>query len=307
MLLHCIVDFSYLYYKYKFQLEAGYLKRLSIEVNGEERDISNIYYPIREIMSFRCKFENEGKKVISSICFDMPSIIRKSEGTESAEVYKANRVSKLTSDDIGNIREIEKMLGIAGYNTYRFEGYEADDIIAELVRVYKDCFDFNVIYTPDMDLAVHISDNVSLQRYKAGRGYTNISFGTYESVLSQECKCNIPYNCITLYKITVGDKSDNIKGIQKFGVKAFDKLVNYLNDKKLNWPMLSDYNNVGMVLDYLKNTKYFTDEQYTQAKEALELVKPLDFSVEIKKPDKESTVELRKEVFEPLGMISLIR
>ena len=306
MVLHCIVDFSYLYYKYKFQLEAGYLKRLNAEVNGEERDISNIYYPIREIMSFRRKFENEGKKVISSICFDTPSIIRKSEGTESAEVYKANRVSKLTSDDIDNIREIEKMLSTAGYNTYRFEGYEADDIIAELVRVYKDCFDFNVIYTPDMDLAVHISDNVSLQRYKAGKGYTEISLGTYNTLLSQECKCDVPYNSIVLYKITVGDKSDNIKGIQKFGVKAFDKLVNYLNDKKLNWPMLSDYNNVGMVLDYLRSTDYFTDVQYAQAKEALELVKPMPFEIEIQKPEKESTVILRESAFKEMGMNSLI-
>lgn len=307
MVLHCIVDFSYLYYKHKFQLEAGYIKRLTIKYEDNDRDISNIYYPIREIMSIRRKYENIGNKLIVSVCFDMPSIIRKSEGTESSEIYKANRISKLTDEDVKNIREIEEMLGKSGFNTYRYDGYEADDIIAELIRRYENDFDYNVIYTPDLDLAINISENVGLQRYKAGKGYTEITIDNYNSLLSQECKCDIHYNSIVLYKVTVGDRSDNIKGIQKFGIKAFDKLVAYLNSKRLNWKMLSDYNNVGMILDYLKSTSYFTNEQYNQAKEALELVKPLSFNIEIKKPEKESTVELRKEVFEPLEMISLIR
>ena len=51
MLVHLLVDYSFLYYKYKFQLENGYMKRLTtpLEWHGTviEKDVSQIYYSMR--------------------------------------------------------------------------------------------------------------------------------------------------------------------------------------------------------------------------------------------------------------------
>ena len=50
MKAHIIIDYSFLYYKYKFQLESGKMKRLTqlMEWHGAniEKDVSQIYYSI---------------------------------------------------------------------------------------------------------------------------------------------------------------------------------------------------------------------------------------------------------------------
>ena len=51
--------------------------------------------------------------------------------------------------------EIGRLLNEAGHNTYRYDGYEADDLVTYLAQNYKDVFDYTIIYTPDKDLKVN--------------------------------------------------------------------------------------------------------------------------------------------------------
>lgn len=311
MRVHILVDYSFLYYKYYFQLKSGKMRRLITDIAGEEKDVSQIYYSIREIEGFRRNVEKYGHNVIVSVCFDMPSARKQiHEGATEAEIeaitnYKSNRVKRLTDEDFQNIEVVEQLLSDAGHNTYRIEGYEADDIISNLIRKYKDNFDYSIIYTPDADLMVNICNKVGVQRYKVGKGYEPVDLKNYSDYLSKEFKCYIPYNALMLYKCTCGDKSDVIKGIDKFGPKAFDKLVDYLNGLGVIWEECGSYEKTLELLDMCKG--YLTDEQIEQAKESLSLVRPMivedKFLIE---PVKKSNRELRESSYMQFGMKSLI-
>lgn len=315
MNIHLIVDYSFLYYKYKFQLDSGKIRRLKapIEWNGTvvEKDISQIYYSLKEIEGFRRGYMRDGHNVIVSVCFDMPPKARKDLKSEAAEKYKSNRVKRLTEDDFNNIKLVEQILKEAGHNTYRIEGYEADDIIATLVNEYHSVFDYNIIYTPDLDLIVNINENTGICRYKAMKGYTQVSSRNSREYLSTELKCNVDTNTLMLFKCTVGDKSDNIDGIKKFGVKAFDKLINYiLTSNIIGDQIKSELNkaeNVEKLLRSLLESGYFSNEQYKQAMDCLELVKPSISDIEIVNPPSNISTRSKREVtYNKYRMPSLI-
>lgn len=314
MIVHAIVDYSFLYYKYKFQLDSGKMRRLTTAIDWKgaviEKDISQIYYSIKEIEGFRRKLETAGHNVFVSVCFDMKSARKKQSDETSADAadkYKSNRVKRLSDEDFENIQFVEKLLSDAGYNTYRFENYEADDIVAHLVQNYKDAFDYNIIYTPDMDLLAHISTNVGASRYKALKGYSNIDINNFSDYLSAELKCTMPYNGLVLYKATVGDKSDCIDGIKKFGPKAFDKLVEHLTMHGIDWSLMGDWRQVDNIIRQLRANRYFTEEQTNQALESLSLVRPMAFEPGmITDPVKHSTRELREASYMRYGMKTLV-
>lgn len=308
MKIHAVVDYSFLYYKYKFQLDSGKMRRLTqpMEWHGVviEKDISQIYYSLREIESFRKEWEAQGHEVVISVCFDMPSK-RKQAETEGATKYKSNRGSKLTSEDFENIQFVQKLLDIAGYNTYRIDGFEADDIVSQLLVMYKDSFDYNVIYTPDADLLVNICENVGAKRYKSGKGYSAVTTDNFTEYLSAEMKCNMPYNALMLYKCTVGDKSDCIDGIKKFGPAAFNKLVDWLETKGINWAICGRYENVEVILKACES--YFNEDQMKQAMESFKLVKPEIIPNElIPFPAAQSTYNKRATAYLPYNMKSLV-
>lgn len=308
MNIHLVVDYSFLYYKYKFQLEAGRMRRLfcKIEENGEiiDKDVSQIYYSLKEIEGFRRTWEGYGHNVTVSVCFDMPSK-RKKINSDAADKYKSNREHKLVDTDFDNIRLAQSMLDTAGYNTYRVTDCEADDIIWNLVNKYKDDFDAHLIYTPDADLAVNIRDNIALARYKTKQGYTTISTKNFTEYLSGEMKCNMPHNAVMLYKCTVGDKSDCIDGIRGFGPAAFDKLVEFLNSKYLDWSIMWHPDNVKYTIKSLEG--YFDSDKISQALEAFNIVKPIEIPNNlVPKPTNISTREKRELAYSKYQMNSLI-
>lgn len=313
MLVQIIVDYSFLYYKYKFQLDSGKIRRLTYPIPWHgvivEKDISQAYYSIKEIEGFRKKLESLGHNVFVSVCFDMPSgRYKKYPDSEIAKKYKANRVKHLSDEDHEMIQLVEKILGEAGYNTYRFIDHESDDIIAYLLENYSQAFDYNLIYTPDLDLIAHVGDIVGVQRYKTFKGYNGVDKNNFQVYLEGELKCQMPYNALILYKATVGDKSDCIDGIKKFGPKAFDKLVTYLTEHGIDWTKMGDYDQVANILHQLIESGYFTSEQGGQALDSLDWVKPYEEweGIEVPQPIKHSTRELREQAYMQLGMKSLI-
>lgn len=309
-MIHIIVDYSFLYYKYKFALDSGRMSRLSAEINinGQlvERDVSQMYYSLREIESFRKAVEEHGEQPIISICFDMPSERKEEEG-EASSKYKSNRKHVLKDEDFENIAIVQSILDTAGYNTYRIEGYEADDIIHHLCKTYTDKFDSVLIVTPDADLMVNITGKIRVQRYKSTKGYSVVGIDNFSSYLEAEMKCKMPYNALTLYKITVGDKSDCIDGIKGFGPKAFNGLVDHLTNMGINWPVCGDADNVEFILNRLEQSGYFPADKLAQARTSLRLVRPRPFHPDIVEPCSISSAEKRKEAYLPYNMKSLVQ
>lgn len=307
MKVHIIIDFTYLYYKYKYTIENNKIRRFKIDLHKmdedgnaytEEFETSYVYYPLKEIEGFRKQFLKEGHNVKVSVCFDAPSMRK-----EVDHEYKSNRVNKLSDEDFDRINMIREMLTVAGYNTYFIPGYEADDIIANILNQYEDDFDFNVVYTPDMDLMVHVNDKVGVMRFKVFKGYTAVNKKNYSSYCSNEYKCTIPYNGLLMYKILCGDKSDVIAGIKGFGPAAFDKFVDYLGDS-IDWEQAGNIEYVQNILE--ENKGYFKSDALPQIQKSLDMVKyiPIEGVIDISKG--ESTEESRTEAYMPLMMGSLV-
>lgn len=374
MRIHGIVDYSYIYYKYKFQLDSGKMRKLRVLLNADgrlvednstedgiatlfykakeikkiiecanmpmcnysdsqiqvlkselegiqskideygvivEKDISQIYYTIKEIEGFRQKLEQYGHEVTMSICFDMPSGRKdvSEEATdgenEAALEYKSKRVKRLGEEDFSNMGIVRELLSEAGHNVYRLDGTEADDLVADLIKNYKDKFDYTIMYTSDADLLANIGPGVGAQRFKATKGYSQVDKATFSQYLSAEYKCNVPYNSLMLYKCTVGDTSDNIKGIVKFGPKAFDKLVSYLDSKGVNWEEQGTYTKTLELLQLCRG--YLSDDNIKQAMESLSLVRPMILEEgTLEEPNKISTKELRIKSYGKYNMKSLM-
>ena len=307
--IHNIVDYSPLYYKYMFQMKAGRMRKLNVEVdtpNGkEELDISIIYYTIKEIEGFRRKLEKMGYEVITSVCFDMPSKRKEKALETTGQAYKGGRKNKLGEDDFKKIDIAKELLEKAGHNVYMEEGYEADDLIEHLTKQYKDEFYGTIIYTNDKDMLTNIDDFVTVRRYKTNNGWTTVNKENYEQYVSKEMKCRVPYNALGLFLATVGDKSDNIPGIFRFGPKAFDTLIDTLDEKyDINWEECGDYDKLKEVFSLCQEV--LTPEQFEQARDSFNLVKPIKLDIEVPKPKSKSTKEKRESSYMKYNMKSII-
>ena len=309
MNVHVIVDFMHIYYKYFFQKQRGNLKYLSAEVEKDGKTVSRettlIYCPLRDIESIRARMETLGHDVTVSVCFDEKSV-RKNSGVEGAEQYKEGRKNSLTEIDFENINLIYEMLEKAGHNVYRVEGYEADDLVNHLCRKYTDKFDYTVIYTNDKDLLVNINDKVGVMRYHIYSGYGQVDKNNYEEYLSREFGAKIPYNAIGLYLASVGDSADKIKGIERFGKVAFEKLLNKVIDKyNPDFESCGDYDKLKEVVYDCK--EFLTDTQFKQLTASFELVKNVDIEDSlVKAPTSKCTAEKRRDAYSGMKMESLI-
>lgn len=304
MNVHVIVDFMHIYYKYFFRRLNSYLPELSY--NGT--DTTMIYYPLKDIEEIRKNLEANGHKVTLSICHDRPSIKKE----DSANEYKAGRQNRLTDEDFSNIDEIRNLTSLAGHNNYILDGYEADDLICNLVSNYKDAFDATLVYTNDKDLFVNIDKDkkVGIMRYKAATkvrkaGYDLVTFDNFEEYVEHEYGVFIPFNAIALFLSTAGDSADHIKGINKFGPKAFSKLITKIAcTNKIDWSICGDYNEAEKIVNMCKD--HLTDVQFNELIESFKLVKNLELPDKLSFPSNISTVDLRTSAYSKYDMKSLI-
>lgn len=129
--------------------------------------------------------------------------------------YKANRTP--APDAFYAVMDTFKKL-LAHTNKLMIEipGYEADDVIAHLVR--SDDSLPVMIHSNDADYLALCNERVTM---------TDVS-AKFKDLSRADTR---------LYKTLVGDPSDNIKGIAKFGPKAFEALS---EDQKFAWRVLLD-------------------------------------------------------------------
>ena len=133
--------------------------------------------------------------------------------------YKANRTQTGT-DEIyesyltqrGRVKEYLEEVFI---RQVEIDNNEADDLIAFYCQIAKD--EQIIIFSGDKDLTQLISERVTIYSPVSKQYYKNGDMITLNKV-------EIPHYNVALCKIFVGDKSDNIDGIQGLGEKTLVKL-----------------------------------------------------------------------------------
>lgn len=323
---HIIIDFMFLYYKYYYMLKAGRLPSLTANIpdeykdilEGDSVDVSTIYYPVREIELLRKSIELQEGKAVVSVCFDAKLPQRKSNDTD----YKSNRKKVLSAFDYVLIHSvIRPLLSEAGHNVYYRDCTEADDLVYNLVRQYKDKFNGTIIVTPDTDLMINICDPamspdgdmkgyVDVWRYKRNSTLA-VGVSNFEAYLRNEYSTYIPYNALLLYKCIVGDKSDNIKGVKGWGVKAYENVLDAIIQGRSEYDraqLFKSMNNPDCVKQALKELMdkgvLITKERYNQADEALDMMTPIIFDID--EPIKRPSRAQRVQAYTKLNMTSLI-
>lgn len=139
---------------------------------------------------------------------------------ENYEDYKAGRSA--TPEDLKTqfpmAQELYDAMGICHYGV---DGYEADDLIATYAKQAVDKGFKVKVLSGDKDLLQLVDENVEVITPKAGRSeevnYTREVF---------EEKFTFPPERFIEYKAIVGDSSDNIIGVPKWGDKKTKTLIN---------------------------------------------------------------------------------
>ncbi len=153
------------------------------------------------------------------------------------ENYKANR--KPTPDDmVEQLPYVEKLVKALNIPLLKGTGYEADDVIATLVKKYSKKFDHVYVITGDKDLLQLVGENVRVLRF-ASMGVSDLKEYDENTVIE---KYGVKPSQIGDYLALVGDQSDNVPGVKGIGDKSAVKL-------------LKEYGNLSGIYDHLDEIK----------------------------------------------------
>lgn len=187
-------------------------------------------------------------------CYDTPQNFLKMDNP----TYKAGR-KKPKSDYYDQLNKTRKILEDCNFKVLSKDGYEADHFIVYAHDQLKKYYDEVRVITNDKDLSVCVDEKTVWTNVIQSRG--DITYDTYEEKLA------CPYNAIRLKKALVGDQSDNIMGVHRFGEAKFR---NFILDNGL------DRENIyGREKEIILGSS-LTEEQKLQALAALNLVMPLE-------------------------------
>ena len=195
--------------------------------------------------------------------------------------YKLNRKNDMTEEKLESYytqkNRVKQYLEECFVRQVEVEQNESDDLIAFYCQIAPD--EEKVIFSSDKDLLQLIDESTSLysplQKYTYKNG-DKVKFGDYY----------IPHQNILTVKILMGDKSDNIQGIERLGEKTFVKIFPevletslFVDDILTKTKQLLDEKNKLNVLKNIVNgqTKdgVLGDEYYLVNKKIMDLGSPL--------------------------------
>jgi len=235
-------------------------------------------------------FLKEKKPSFVAVVFDSP---KKGFRNELFKEYKSNR--KPIADDLKvQIKPIKELLKLLGVPVLEIEGIEADDIIGTLAKRFSQKGWEVIIYTPDKDMF----QLLSLKGVKIVNPLTGEEIDR-EKVLK---KFGVEPEQIPSYLALVGDKVDNIPGVEGVGPK---RAVQILREVGSVENILENWDNLPYkVKKFLKNT---SKEELKRWLELVKLKTDLEIPLEekdfkLKKPNIE---ELKKKLLE-LEMKSIL-
>ena len=137
--------------------------------------------------------------------------------------YKANRPA-MPEDLVSQIEPIHKIIQLMGIKLIMISGVEADDVIGTLAEQARNKKLDTVISTGDKDMTQLVCKNVSV---------VNTMTGELLNESGVKEKFGVPPEHITDYLALIGDKSDNVPGVDKVGpktaVKWLDEYTNLEN------------------------------------------------------------------------------
>ncbi len=124
--------------------------------------------------------------------------------------YKANR-PPMPEDLVMQIEPIHKIIELMGIKLIMISGVEADDVIGTLAEQARKKKLNTVISTGDKDMTQLVCDNVSV---------VNTMTGELLDESGVKNKFGVSPEYITDYLALIGDKSDNVPGVDKVGPKT---------------------------------------------------------------------------------------
>jgi DNA polymerase-1 len=177
--------------------------------------------PINAVYGFTnmlLRILNELKPDYYAIAFDRKApTFRK----EMFDDYKANRPP--TPDDlVSQLARARELAAAFSIPVFEMDGYEADDVIGTLSRKATEQGIDTIIVTGDADAMQLVSDNVKVLYPKPQSSFGDTIL--YEAETVNE-RYGVPPEHIADLKALVGDKSDNIPGVNGIGDKTAVKLI----------------------------------------------------------------------------------
>ena len=130
--------------------------------------------------------------------------------------YKANR-PPMPEDLVQQIEPIHRIISLMGIKIIMIPGVEADDVIGTLAEQARQKKLNTVISTGDKDMTQLVCDNVSVVNTMSGELLDE------NGVMN---KFGVGPELITDYLALIGDKSDNVPGVDKVGPKTAVKWHN---------------------------------------------------------------------------------
>ena len=169
-----------------------------------------IFLFLRALKSYVDKFQAKNVYCAWDKKLDWPSTNFRKEA--AGVEYKAGRDDDKFKDVfeyLENIIEIIAMLGVKNIYPKRME---ADDVMAWLARTLPGQ---NVVVTTDKDLLQLVNNKITVYNPIKKKEVTLSNFQEYTGVQKEYYMS---------YRVVTGDKSDNIQGFPRFGLKRFLKL-----------------------------------------------------------------------------------
>lgn len=197
---HCIIDLSNMYHR-AFHAVKGLTTSKGFPVGAVQGTANMIISLVKN-----------RKTPHITVALDSKSSWRK----EKYNYYKANR-SETDTLLAAQLPYIHDMVDAFGLNICYKEGYEADDVIASLVKNSKRPIS---IVSSDKDFAQLVDKNVVL--YDARKNVVYDAPGVLE-------KWGVPPSKMRDYLALVGDSSDNVPGVKGIGPKGAIKLLETYN------------------------------------------------------------------------------
>lgn len=148
------------------------------------------------------------------VCCDAPPYFRRDIDPE----YKAQR-ERPEDAEVSQKKWLMDRIEKAGYPIAKSKGFEADDVIATLCKVYWWCPDVRIIGS-DKDCAQCVTESVRMFVPAVGQRPAEI-----RGPMEIQKKYGVLPKDMGLWLALVGDKSDNIKGVPGVGPKKAAQVI----------------------------------------------------------------------------------
>lgn len=168
-----------------------------------------------------------GKSHIALVADRVPSIKK-----ELYPEYKSNRPH---SEPIMIAKEIaEYVMADCGFTIHHRDGYEADDVIANIVRYNHDKYDTIFVCTADSDLYILVDDKTSI--LPTSTQAKTVTRETYETAIKSGKY--IKYNSVVFNKFLAGDASKGIPALYKGDQ---DYIISRIIQSERSWEALGNW------------------------------------------------------------------